>query len=208
MAHDIAAVLFDIGGVLVALDGVPTLSRLLGVAPDHDALHARWLASPAVVAHETGVIDAPTFAARVVSDLRLPVAAEAFLQDFCNWPTGLLPGAIELLDDIPDRHQVAALSNSCAVHWEKIRSMGLTDRLDKTFLSHEIDALKPSVKAFRTALEGLGLSPSRVLFLDDGARNVEAAAQLGMHAFVVRGPAQARCVLSRYGIVAPSAPPR
>jgi hypothetical protein len=51
MGHKVAGILFDIGGVLVALDGVPSMARLLGVEPHHDALHAMWVASPSVVAH-------------------------------------------------------------------------------------------------------------------------------------------------------------
>jgi putative hydrolase of the HAD superfamily len=205
MDHKIAGILFDIGGVLVALDGVTSMAKLLGVEPQHEALHAMWIASPSVVAHETGKIDAAAFAAGVVADLKLQVTADYFLQDFCNWPIGLLPGALELLDEIPDSYQVAALSNSCAVHWDKIRAMGLVDRFDQTYLSHEIGCLKPATEAFLVALEGMGLSPSGVLFLDDGLRNIDAAAKLGMHAHVARGPEEARRVLAQYGVVPSSA---
>ncbi|MEX2197834.1 MAG: HAD-IA family hydrolase [Burkholderiales bacterium] len=179
MSHKIAGILFDIGGVLVALDGVPSMAKLLGVEPQHEALHAMWIASPSVVAHETGKKDAAAFAAGVVAELRLPVTAECFLQDFCNWPTGLLPGALQLLDEIPDPYHVA----------------------DQTYLSHQIGCLKPATGAFRVSLEGMGLSPSNVLFLDDGLRNVEAAVKLGMHAHVARGPKEARHVLAQYGVV-------
>jgi len=205
MDHKIAGILFDIGGVLVALDGVPSMAKLLGVEPQREALHAMWIASPSVVAHETGKIDAAAFAAGVVADLKLQVTADYFLQDFCNWPTGLLPGALQLLDEIPDSYQVAALSNSCAVHWDKIRAMGLVDRFDQTYLSHQIGCLKPATEAFLVALEGMGLSPSSVVFLDDGLRNIDAAAKLGMHAHVARGPEEARRVLAQYGVVPSSA---
>ena len=208
MDQKIAGILFDIGGVLVALDGVPSMAKLLGVEPQHEALHAIWIASPSVVAHETGKINAAEFAAGVVAELRLPVTADRFLQDFSNWPTGLLPGALQLLDDIPDIYQVAALSNTSAMHWEKIRAMGLVDRFDETYLSHQIGCLKPDAGAFLAALEGMGLSPSDVLFLDDGLRNIDAAAKLGMHAHLARGPEEARRVLAQYGIVSSSADAR
>jgi glucose-1-phosphatase len=201
MGGKIAGILFDVGGVLVALDGVPSMAKLLGMEPEHEALHAMWIASPSVVAHETGRIDAAAFAAGVVADLSLPITADCFLQDFCNWPTGLLPGALELLDEIPDTYRVAALSNTSAVHWDKIQAMGLVDRFDQIYLSHQIGCLKPTPEAFRVALEGMRLPPSDVLFLDDGLRNVDAAAQMGMHAHVARGPAEARRVLAQYGIV-------
>ena len=205
MGHKIVAILFDIGGVLVALDGVPSMAKLLGVEAHHEALHARWLASPSVVAHETGKIDAEAFAAGIVADLKLPVTADCFLQDFCNWPTGLLPGALQLLNEIPDTYHMAALSNTSKVHWDKIRAMGLADQFNQTYLSHQIGCLKPSPTAFLIALEGMGHSPSDVLFLDDGLRNIEAAVKLGMHAHLARGPQEARCVLAQYGVVPASA---
>lgn len=205
MSRMIAGILFDIGGVLVALDGVPSMAKLLGVEPHHEALHAKWIASPSVVAHETGKIDAAAFAAGVVADLGLPVTADCFLRDFCNWPAGLLPGALQLLDEIPDSYHVAALSNTSAVHWDRIRAMGLADRFDQTYLSHQIGCLKPADEAFLVALEGMRLSPSDVLFLDDGLRNIDAAVKLGMHAHLARGPEEARRVLARYDVVPPRA---
>jgi FMN phosphatase YigB (HAD superfamily) len=55
--------------------------------------------------------------------------------------------------------------------------------------------------AWRRWLGGLDLPASEVLFIDDGVRNVEAAASLGMHAEIARNPADARSVLVKYGVV-------
>jgi HAD superfamily hydrolase (TIGR01509 family) len=205
MNHTTAGILFDIGGVLVALDGVPSIAKLLGVLPEHEALHAMWLASPSVVAHETGQIDAEAFAIGAVADLGLPVTPENFLREFCSWPSGLMPGALDLLDEIPNSYHVAALSNTSAVHWERIQAMGLVGRFDQTYLSHEIGCLKPATGAYLVALEGMNLSPSDVIFLDDSVRNVQAAAELGMHAHLARGPKEARRVLAQYGVVSADA---
>ena len=67
-----------------------------------------------------------------------------------------------------------------AFHWARIQAMGLAVRFDAIYLSHEIGCLKPAAEAFRLALDGMALPPGEVLFLDDGAVNVEAARDLGI----------------------------
>jgi putative hydrolase of the HAD superfamily len=159
------------------------------------------MTSPAVVAHETGKIDATAFAAGVVADLMLPITGQSFLRDFCSWPTGLLPGALELLDEIPGTYRLSALSNTSAVHWNRIGAMGLASRFSQTYLSYQIGHLKPTAEAFQVAIAGMGLHPEEVLFLDDGVRNIEAAKALGMCAHVALAPEDARSVLVDYGVL-------
>ena len=47
----------------------------------------------------------------------------------------------------------------------------------------------------------MGLPPGEVLFLDDGAANVEAARELGIEAHLVRGPAEAEAILQGYDVL-------
>jgi HAD superfamily hydrolase (TIGR01509 family) len=202
MGDMISAVLFDIGGVLVALDGMPSLARLMDGKKSYDAIHELWMTCPAVVAHETGKISAEEFAVGVTADLNLPVTAHSFLRDFCAWPRAVHPGTFQLLEDIPRQYQVAALSNTSAVHWNRIVEMGLAERFQLTYLSHETGYLKPAREAFLVALKGLALAPSAVLFLDDGSANVKAARALGMPAHLASNPQEARAVLEEYGVLA------
>ena len=160
-----------------------------------------WMASAAVVAHETGKIGPAEFAVGVVADLKLSVTPERFLAEFVGWLKGPLPGAAELLNEIPRGCRVAALSNMSSVHWDAIVATGLTRRFEQLFVSHEIGCLKPASEAFAVALDGMQLRPSEVLFLDDGLRNVEAARALGMEAYLVRGPDEARVALTAHGVI-------
>ena len=62
-----------------------------------------------------------------------------------------------------------------AFQWTRTQAMGLPCRFDAIFLSCEIGWLKPAPEAFQAALDGMALPPGEVLFLDDGAANVQAA---------------------------------
>ena len=195
----ISGVLFDIGGVLVALDGVPYLARVLQLEESHEALHKLWLACLSVVAHETGRMSAEAFAAGLVAELELPVSPEAFLIEFAAWLQGPHPGAFELVERIPRQFRVAPLSNMSAFHWTLIAAMDWPTRFEAVYVSCEIGHLKPSVEAFRVALDGLKLPPAEVLFLDDGQANVAALGGWGWRRSWSEGRRRSRASWSSMG---------
>ncbi|MFW5431408.1 MAG: HAD family hydrolase [Methylophilaceae bacterium] len=197
----ISAVLFDIGGVLIELNGLPSIAKLLDSDQSLDDIYQYWMAAPSVIGHETGKLSTDEFAKEVVKDLKLTITPEAFMENFATWIVGTFPDAFELLDAIPNTVKVAALSNTSGAHWKEVEATGLTDKIEHLFLSHEIGHLKPSAPAFQAAVDGLGIPAAEIIFFDDVIENVNAANAFGLKAHQALNPAQAKQTLMQYGLI-------
>jgi putative hydrolase of the HAD superfamily len=61
-------------------------------------------------------------------------------------------------------------------------NLGYAELLDGAFWSYELGLAKPDPAYFTAIVDHLGLEAHEVLFVDDSARNVEAARSIGMAA--------------------------
>jgi putative hydrolase of the HAD superfamily len=186
------AIVFDLGGVLIELGGVPRMLELLDHRVTVDELWTRWLSSPSVRQFETGRMDADQFALRLLAEFELSISPGQFIAEFTAWPKGLFPGTIELLQALAPRYTLACLTNTNALHWPHICDvLGLRPHFTLQFASHLLGILKPDRAIFQHAIDHLGCLPERILFLDDTAVNVESARSVGISAYRAVGLAGA-----------------
>ena len=197
----IEVILFDLGGVLIELAGVEQMLAWAPHVADTDALWQRWLHSPAVRGFETGRTTQAAFAAEIVAEFALPVDADAFLAAFTRWPRALFPDAKPLLAELAPRFRLASVSNTNEIHWRRFRDeWSLDAHFHANFPSFEVGRLKPDADYFDHVLEALDTRAEHVLFVDDNAINVDAAARVGMTARRVAGPAAVRAVLAELAL--------
>ena len=202
LAEEIQVVLFDVGGVLIELRGVPTMLAWLGHRVTLEELFAQWLASPVVRRFETGRATPADFAEQIIREMSLPVGPEEFVANFRSWLVGLYPGALDLVRSVPPRFKRATLCNTSELHWPRLTGeFGLQEVFHHHFASHVTGKIKPDREAYQNVLDTLGCNAASVFFLDDNMPNVEAAREIGMHARQVRGPAEARRALTEAGIL-------
>lgn len=200
-AQPYEALLFDLGGVVIELDGLPVWMEWTGES-DEGVVWERWLRSPAVRRFESGRATPAEFGDEIVTEFGLEITAADFLARFAAWPRGPYPGVLELIGSLRDRFRVACLSNCNALHWPRfLGEMGLARAFDHHFSSHELGAMKPDREIFERAVAELGIAPGRVLFLDDNQLNVDGARAAGLHAELVKGPAGLRATLERLGLL-------
>jgi putative hydrolase of the HAD superfamily len=191
----IKAILFDVGGVIVAPLDPQRVQRQRQLLAEELGLGTgteMWLhfyESPSWEAAKIG-------RARHVQmwdELLRPFGyddrdAQADFVTRLHAGEGLLPGMEKLLATLSQRYKMAILSN-----WDDTLEMILDDWLvishyfDAIFNSHRIGVAKPDTAAFRTALAQLEAAPDEVLFIDDMERNVTAATALGLHTHHFRG---------------------
>jgi putative hydrolase of the HAD superfamily len=195
-------ILFDIGGVLVELTGVPRMVELTNWTMPIDGLLRRWLVSPAVRRFEMGKSSPAEFASAVISELEMPVDPERFLREFASWPKGPYPGAASLLEKMRPSFKLASLSNTNEIHWNRIRNeMGIADLFHFNFPSHKTGLLKPDKEAFQFVIDSLSHSPGRILFFDDIQLNVDSALSVGMESYRVSGVAEVVSKLVELGLL-------
>lgn len=187
MSMPIEVLVFDLGGVLVELDGPAIRPEWLPAGTSVMDLKS-WLHSPWVRAFEQGQIEADEFAEALVTCLNLSISPDAWLAHFKVWPKGLYPGAKELLADCRKRFRTAILSNTNGLHWPRMmQEMGLAKWVDQPFASHLLGLAKPDPAIFQRVQEMLGVGSAAIGFFDDNADNVAAARACGWNSWQVKG---------------------
>ena len=199
---NIKVILFDLGGVLLELRDPISTFRL---DIDRSEFLRTWIMSPSVRALESGQITSKDFAQRIVDEMELSMDWQELLRRFDSWPAKIYPRAIDLIDRIPSNLACAILSNTNAVHWERIDVPGnFGDRFDRYFLSYESGLLKPDRESFLQVSTDYDCRPEEILFFDDNPVNVVAAKKESINAVCVQGVEELETALINNGIVGAS----
>lgn len=195
-AQDIDALLFDFGGVLVAIDFDRTLARwaLLSGLPVGE-LKRRFSHGESYRRHERGEIDATAYFASLRTELGLEGMDDIQLGD--GWGevfVGEIAETVALLPRLAARIPLYLFSNTNPTHYAVMskRFAAALQPLRRHFLSSTLGARKPERMAFERVIAEIGIAPGRILFFDDLEENVEGARAAGLHAVRVRSPADVR----------------
>jgi HAD superfamily hydrolase (TIGR01509 family) len=95
------------------------------------------------------------------------------------------PDALEALQALRPHVRLGVLSNAFPSMLDALNRVGLTPYFDDIVLSSTAGIAKPDCRAFQLALNRLGASSERTIFVDDSLRNVQAAQELELTALLV-----------------------
>jgi putative hydrolase of the HAD superfamily len=194
------ALIFDAGGVFVPHDNEALFARLAQRCAAEDAAERIRAGHDRDLKIGTGETAVTELHRTLQSELGYDGDWDDFLAD---WSCHLkLDGdMLALMTALAAQNRLLVFSNTNAEHWRwvetathgKLRSFEL-------YLSHEIGAVKPDLAAFALVAERAGVEPGRCLFIDDMARNVEAARQGGFQAEQFTGQSALETLLATRGV--------
>jgi len=105
------------------------------------------------------------------------------------WTIDDEPGIADLIGSLNRAGlTTACLSNTNPTHWRILtedRPSPAIAALSRTLVSHEMGHVKPDPEIYAEAERLLGARPEQIVFFDDVAHNVEAAAALGWNAYII-----------------------
>lgn len=120
-----------------------------------------------------------------------------WLTDFRSWLT-VNDETLDLLTELREGGtRMALLSNAGRDFGSYFRDGALGDFFEAAFVSGELGVLKPEAAIFEIALDRLGISPPRMLFIDNKEVNVRGATSLGIEGHTFTGAAALRDFLEQ-----------
>jgi putative hydrolase of the HAD superfamily len=177
-----------LGNVVVRLRTRPFLEALgAACVPPLEAEAVRLrLLSPEARHHdyERGRLDGPAFHRAVLAATGLTLSYPEWLRLWNDYFEPNRPMEALLARAKAAGLRLWALSNTNAEHLAHLRlNFRVFDSFDGVTASHLVGAAKPEAAIYRQALDGLGLPPAEILYLDDVADYVAAGRAMGLNAF-------------------------
>ncbi len=195
-------VLLDLGGVVIETAGLSILSEKLSNQKIQENIREVWEAENSNIEFECGNIGFEEYAERFLEKWDQNIPVDEFKDIFESFVVGWYCDAPQILEKIRQRHNLACLSNTNDVHWNKLLcQFGLTEKFDYCFASHILRVRKPDPQAYTSVIGELNLSPNHFYFFDDREENVDAAIKCGMNASLVKGCGELLHSLLQYGLI-------
>jgi len=195
----ITHIICDMGGVLVQLEWSERVSGLLGRAVPIEELHHLWVNARSTVDFESGRIPFDEFAHKFIEEFDLDLSPAVVQREFLEFVQAPMPGCDDVLSQLKQQYHLSLLSNTNPAHYEKLRDRyDFYAPFDQVFLSHEMGIMKPAPEIFQQVLTTLAIAPQAAAFFDDGAKNVEAAQRVGIHAYQVHSPSALLAVVQTF----------
>ncbi len=201
----IEAVIFDFGGVILNPTSATNKSHLDGWA------RRLGLTRPALTEAlwgqdwrelERGQIDDEVYHRRLGATLGLPdaEAVRRFQAKFYA-KQRLFPEMLALIERLRQADCKVALLTNAFVGLDEVAlrdwGLDLPAMFDVYVNSALVKLAKPNPAIYELALERLGVLPEQAIFIDDSLVNVQAAAQLGIHAIHMDSPEALDGVISQ-----------
>ncbi|MBT8484835.1 MAG: HAD-IA family hydrolase [Phycisphaerales bacterium] len=177
---------FDVGGVLLRIcrswqEGCRAAGLDVRPVPALDPLGGETLAI--LDAYERGVLSHHDYARRLSAAIGGVYTAAEITMVTDAWILGPYEDIATLVATLPATGVVTAvLSNTCHEHWITCRRSPVLAPMQHQLASHELGIRKPDPAAFRVVEAVTGHTGASILYFDDRADNVAAAAALGWRA--------------------------
>ncbi len=198
---EIEALLFDLGGVVIAID----FSRVIDVWAQRSEsrrsdIATRFTIDDAYRRHEIGLIDAPTYFESLRHTLGIDLSDDDFMDGWLAVHVGSVDGIEELLDSAAGTWPLYALTNTNAAHHDagSVRFADVLDRFEAVFDSPSIGLRKPDPEVYEYAAARMGVAVDRILFFDDSRENVDGARACGMPSVLVSSIDDVRAALDAH----------
>ncbi len=179
----IRALLLDLGGVVLGVDGHACFAhwaRSAGV-PAAD-IARRWRVEEAYADLETNAIDFDAYLEHLSAQLGIELSKSDWQGGWNALLQDPIRPVVDALPRIAEAIPLYCFSNTNAVHqavWEERLGDALRP-FRKIYTSWQIGLRKPDVEAYRHVAADMGCAPGEIGFLDDNAENVAGARAAGL----------------------------
>ena len=197
------ALLFDLGRVVLDIDfsrAIACWAGHAGCAPE--AIVARYVRDDAYRLHEMGKISDEAYFDSLRGSLGIDISDAQFLEGWNAIFAGEMPDIENQLARAAKHLPLYAFSNTNRPHVEyfSIAYADVLRHFREVFVSSSIGLRKPDAAAYDHVVKAIGVPASRIVFFDDVAENIEGARAVGIHAVLVKSPADISETLSALGI--------
>ena len=206
----IDTVIFDLGNVLIGWDPRRLYRQLID-----DEAQMEWFLSEVCNSEWNEQQDAgrPWAEGTALLRARFPAHAELIDAYHLRWKetlVGPIDGSVAILAELKARGvRLLALTNWSQETFPIARQLyPFLQWFEGIVVSGEECLVKPDSRIYQRLLERYAVDPTAALYIDDSARNVAAAAALGMHGWWFRDPAGLRERLVELGVLEHGTPAR
>ncbi len=187
----IKKIVFDLGGVFLKLNRDEACKRFynLGITNIEELLDP-YLQKGCFLAIEDGRMDKETFAKELSQIAGRTITQEEIMNAYLGFIEEIEAYKFDFVEELRKEYPIYILSNTNPYIMDLAESdtflpsgKRLSDFCEKKYASCEMGVVKPSKEIFLQMIDDAGLIPEETLFIDDGARNIATAKELGFQTY-------------------------